>query len=72
MKKKKSELKEVLELIEYKRESLLERRENLFTYVYNKLEEEDLHGAIDGLMDMRDIDSELKQIDSMKRICESL
>ena len=62
----------VIKVANNKIESLVFSRNVLLEYVYEKLSSDDLHGAIDGLMDMRDIDSELKQIDSMKRICESL
>lgn len=42
----------------------------MFDYVHLKIKERDLHGAIDGLMDLRDIDSEIKAIEEMLKELE--
>lgn len=36
------------------------QKELLLNYTYIKIREEDFHGAIDSLMDIRDIDAEIK------------
>ena len=38
----------------------------LLKYVYDKLEINDLHGAIDALMDMRELDAQIKILQENK------
>ena len=46
--------------------NLTKQRKLLMGYVYMKLEINDLHGAIDALMDMREIDAMIKCIKESK------
>lgn len=43
--------------------ALTSKKPTLVSYIKDKMDLWDLHGAIDGLMDLRDIDIEIKQIE---------